>query len=353
MDVTLGFAAPLSGDQAIVGVPMAQCAELAVAIANDGARCPYRLSLRALDDRADPATALHVASRLCADDRVVGVVGHKNSGPSMAAAPTYDSAGMAQVTPSSTTPALSQRGWRTFFRVCAHDTLQGMVAARFALRTLGARRALIVHDQSDYGWPLAQAFTAAATALGIHVVRVDAVSVGATDFSSVVAGIHDLAPDLVYCALTEIEASALARQVRAAGAAVTMMATDGGPESKFLALGGTAAEGSYHTYAGAVLEGSRARAFMDEFERRFGQPVPSYGAEAFDAANVLISALERSGRPDRAAVAAAVAGTDLAGLTGRIRFEPNGERRDLNMTIWKVEDRACRLLGSAHDLAPA
>jgi ABC-type branched-subunit amino acid transport system substrate-binding protein len=51
-------------------------------------------------------------------------------------------------------------------------------------------------------------------------------------------------------------------------------------------------------------------------------------------------------------VAAAVAATDLDGVTGRIRFEPNGERRDLNMTVWRVEQGICRLLGSARELAP-
>jgi branched-chain amino acid transport system substrate-binding protein len=353
-DVRIGFAAPLTGDQAIVGVPMAQCAELAVALANEEGRSPYRLSLQAVDDQADPAASAGVARRLCADERVIGVVGHKNSGPSAAAAPVYHAARVAQVSPSSTNPTLSRRGWTTFFRVCAQDTLQGTVAARFAARTLGARRVLIVHDQTDYGWPLAQAFGAAAAGLGLTVVRVDAVQVGTTDFATTLAGIRSLGPDLVYCALTEIEASALARQARAGGATVTMLATDGGPESKFLALGGGAAEGSYHTYAGAVLEPSEpVRAFVDAFQARFGQPVPPYGGESYDAARVLIAALEQAGRPDREAVVAALRATDLAGVTGRVRFEPNGDRRDLEVTIWKVDRGACRLLGAARDLAPA
>jgi branched-chain amino acid transport system substrate-binding protein len=350
---TIGFAAPLTGAQAIVGVPMARCAELAVTLANEVGRIRHRVALLAVDDEADPATSAEVARRLCADPAVVGVVGHKNSGSSAAGAPIYHAAGVAQVSPSSTNPTLSQRGWTTFFRVCAHDALQGAVAARFAARGLGARRVLIVHDQTDYGWPLAQSFGAAAVSLGLRVAGVDAVHVGMTDFSSTIAGVRDLEPDLVYCALTEIEASALARQLRATGHTVAIMATDGGPESKFLALGGAAAEGSYHTYAGAVLDPSpRVRAFVDAFERRFGQPVPPYGAEAYDAADVLLSALERAGTPGRAALVEAVAATDLAGVTGRLRFDPNGERRDLDVTIWQVQQGACRLLGTARDLAP-
>jgi branched-chain amino acid transport system substrate-binding protein len=117
IDVKIGFAAPLSGDQAIVGAPMARCAELAVALANE-TRGRYRLSLQAVDDEADPGRAVEVARGFSADAAVIGVVGHKNSGPSVAAAPIYHAAGLAQVSPSSTTPALPRTGGGRSF-VCA------------------------------------------------------------------------------------------------------------------------------------------------------------------------------------------------------------------------------------------
>ncbi len=121
----IGFAAPLTGDQAIVGVPMRQCAELAVEEINARGSAPFRWKLVAEDDRADPKVAVDVARRFVDDPAVIGVVGHKNSGPSEAAAPIYAEAGLTQMTPSSTNPALSRKGYRTFFRLCAHDTRQG------------------------------------------------------------------------------------------------------------------------------------------------------------------------------------------------------------------------------------
>ena len=85
----IGFAAPLTGDQAIVGVPMRQCAELAVEEINARESAPFRWKLVAEDDRADPRVAVDVARRFVDDPAVIGVVGHKNSGPSEAAAPIY------------------------------------------------------------------------------------------------------------------------------------------------------------------------------------------------------------------------------------------------------------------------
>ncbi|MBI1881834.1 MAG: ABC transporter substrate-binding protein, partial [Chloroflexi bacterium] len=141
--IKIGFAAPFSGDQAIVGVPMRQCAELAVQQANERGDLPFDLALRAEDDRADPGQATAVAHRFVTDPVVVGVVGHKNSGPSAAAAPIYHAAGLVQITPSSTNPQLSRQGFYTFFRLCAHDAVQGQVAAQYAVRVLDARRVAV------------------------------------------------------------------------------------------------------------------------------------------------------------------------------------------------------------------
>ena len=62
--VKIGFAAPFSGDQAIVGVPMRRCAELAVEQANQRGNLPCQISLQGEDDRADPAEAEELADRV-------------------------------------------------------------------------------------------------------------------------------------------------------------------------------------------------------------------------------------------------------------------------------------------------
>jgi branched-chain amino acid transport system substrate-binding protein len=349
----IGFAAPFTGDQAIVGVPMRQCAELAIAQANERGDLPFTLILRAEDDRADPATAVTVARRFVTDPTVIGVVGHKNSGPSAAAAPIYNAAGLPQIAPSSTNPQLSRRGYRTFFRLCAHDAIQGMVAAQFAVRTLGARRIAVIHDRTDYGRPLAEVVQATIREEGAEVALFEGITERGQDFRETVARIQQASADLVYFALTEIEASILARQLREAGVTATLFGTDGSQESKFVPLAGPAAEGAYQTYAGTDPETTpSARPFVREYEARYG-PVPVYGAEVYDATNLLIAALRGVGVADRQRVLAEVAGTrDFAGATGRVNFDPNGDRCDPQISIWRVEGGEIRLLGVAGDLIP-
>lgn len=352
--VKIGFAAPFTGDQAIVGKPMAHCAELAINQANERGDLPFYLILQAEDDGAEPGQAERVARRFVADPAVIGVVGHKNSGPSAAAGPIYNAAGLAQMTPSSTNPRLSQQGFRTFFRLCAHDAIQGMVAAQYAVWVLGVKGFAIIHDQTDYGQPLAEVVRATARQEGAEVVLFEGIEVGQTDFSQTVNRIQHLSPDLVYFALTEIESSLLARQLKAAGVKVLLFGTDGSRVSQFLPLAGPAAEGVYQTYAGVDPDStSSAQTFGHDFNARYG-PVPVYGAEVYDATNLLIAALTRAGRPERQAVLQAIAAMDeFAGVTGPIRFEPNGDRHNPQVSIWRVEQGEMRLAGLARELIDA
>jgi branched-chain amino acid transport system substrate-binding protein len=351
--VKIGFAAPFSGDQAIVGIPMRRCAEMAIRQANERGNLPFSLSLLAKDDRADPAQAGIVARRFVADPAVMGVVGHKNSGPSAVAAPIYHAASLTQIVPSSTNPQLSRQGYRTFFRLCAHDAVQGRVAAEYAVRVLGVKRAAVIHDQTDYGQPLAEVVRAAVLQEGAAVALFEGISEGQTDFSPTIGRIREVSPDLVYFALTEIESSILARQLRAAGVQSFLFGTDGSRESQFLPLAGEAAEGVYQTYAGVDPESApAAQAFVRAFQAEYG-PVPVYGLEVYDATNLLVAALVQAGQPDRKSVLEAVAGmTDFTGVTGPIQFEPNGDRRDPQVSLWRVEQGQMRPLGLARDLIP-
>jgi branched-chain amino acid transport system substrate-binding protein len=351
--VKVGFAAPFSGDQAIVGVPMRQCAELAVDELNERNDFPFELILRAEDDGADPELATAVAERFVADQTVLAVVGHKNSGPSAAAAPVYSAAGLPQISPSSTNSQLSQQGYSTFFRLCAHDAVQGEVAAQYATRVLGARRVVIVHDQTDYGLPLAEVVRTAVEGEDAAVVLFEGITEGDTDFSKAVSRIQRLAPELIYFALTEIESSILAGQLRAAGLEALLFGTDGSRESQFLPLAGPAAEGVYQTYAGVdPVSAPAARSFVQHYEARYGA-VPVYGAEVYDAVNLTAEALRRAGQADRQALLYELAHIrDFEGATGRIEFEPNGDRREPQVSIWRVIQGDIQMIGLARDLIP-
>jgi branched-chain amino acid transport system substrate-binding protein len=341
----IAFLAPLTGDEAVVGVPMMQAVELAVEEANAASKLPFRVELLAMDDRAEPETARGLAKGLVQDSEVVGVVGHKNSGPSNAAGAVYASAGLAQITQSSTNSGLARQGWQTFFRVCADNDRQATTAARYALDVLSVHRVAVVHDNTAYGRPLAETFMSVAEGGGAKVVLVEPIQLSQKVFDETVGRLGDAKCDLIYFGLTEIESSFLIRGLRGAGVTTHCFGADGGRQSPFPQLAGQAAEGCYETYAGVDPQTSaQAQVFVRAFESHYGS-CPIFGPEAYDAACIFLEALRRVGVPDRSAVLAEIKALDgFVGATGTISFEPNGNRRDAGVTIWQVIDGQMTLL---------
>jgi branched-chain amino acid transport system substrate-binding protein len=328
----IGFAAPLSTPQAIVGVPMLRTVEMAVA---DARARGLDVEVRAVDDQEDEQVAARVAAELASDPTVIAVIGHKNSGPSGAAGPVYAAAGLTQITQCSTDNALSRAGWPTFFRLCADNERQAAVAAEFAFSRLPHAHAVAVHDGTDYGRPLVRAFASRLEALSGRAVQVLAMRVGQEDFAEIVESIRSQGPGIVDFGATEIESSKLMKALHAAGIKALVISSEGGPDNPLARLAGEAGEGSVHTYAGAdPLATPASRALVDRCQAEIGE-TPSYVVECYDAVSVIAAALGR-GATTRQEIRDAIAATDLDGLGGRIRFDAAGDRIDAPVSLWRV-----------------
>ncbi len=332
MRFLIGFAAPLTTPQSIVGLPMLRTVEMAVAEARERG---IDVEVKAVDDFEIEASAVQAAKELVADSRVIAVVGHKNSGPSKAAAPIYAEAGIAQVTQCSTDNALSRSGWRTFFRMCADNERQAEVGARFAHGRRPGGRVFAVHDGTDYGRPLIEAFALSLKDLGGGPVRVLAMHVGQVDFAGIVEEIRAGGADVVDLGATEIESGKLMRALSAAGLHPLVISSEGGPDNPIVRLAGPAGEGSVHLYAGSDPTATPAtRELVRRCRDAIGE-TPSYVVECYDAVSVIVAALE-SGASNRAEVRDAIAATDLEGYGGHIRFSAGGDRIDAPVSLWTI-----------------
>jgi branched-chain amino acid transport system substrate-binding protein len=328
----IGFAAPLTTPQAIVGMPMLRTVELAV---SDVRARGLDVEVRAVDDREDDQAAARVAADLVADPLVIAVIGHKNSSPSGAAGPIYAAAGLAQITQCSTDNALSRAGWPTFFRLCADNERQAAVAAEYAFSRLPSAHAVAVHDGTSYGRPLVHAFAARWRALSGRAVRILAMHVGQEDFTEIVDSIRSGAARVVGIGGTEIESSKLMKALHAAGVKALVISSEGGPDNPLARLSGPAGEGTVHTYAGAdPLATPASRKLVDRCRTEIGE-TPSYVVECYDAVSVIVAALE-GGATTRKEVRDAIASTDMEGLAGRIQFDAHGDRINAPVSLWQV-----------------
>ncbi len=156
--IKIGIAGPMTGDQAKMGMDFRNAVTLAVEEWNArGGVLGKKIELIIGDDQRDPKQAVSVANKFVTQ-RVKGVIGHFNSSCSIPASDVYNRANIPMITPASTNPQLTEKGYYGVFRVCGRDDQQGKMAADFVTSQLKVKRVAIIHDKTTYGQGLADEF---------------------------------------------------------------------------------------------------------------------------------------------------------------------------------------------------
>ena len=130
----------------------------------------YKVKVVALDDEADSDVAAGVAEQIkeAVDrgDRVIGVIGHPNSGQTAAAMDIYKDLAIIVITPTASEVALTQQGYRNFFRVNAANDLAGETGADYLVSKLGAQKVAVLLNDDPYGIDLGKLVAADLTHFG-------------------------------------------------------------------------------------------------------------------------------------------------------------------------------------------
>ena len=337
MVIKIGHVGPTSGQIAHLGKDNENGARLAVEEANakgimvDGKKVKFELL--AEDDAADGKQATQVAQKLM-DAKVVGVVGHLNSGTSIPASAIYNTAGVAQISPSATNPKLTNQGFKGVFRMVANDIAQGTAIGNYAVKGMGGKKIAIIDDKTAYGVGLADETEKAIKAAGGTVVIREALAnEKEQDFKGVLTKVKAKAPDIIMFGGMDAQAGPMVKQMKALGIKSKFISGDGAKSSELIKLAGDAGEGVYATEAGLPKEKMpQGQAFYDKFKAKFNADVQVYAPFTYDAANVLIAAIQKVGT-DPAKIIDAIKATSMDGVTGKIAFDEKGDIKDGAVTV--------------------
>ena len=341
--VKIGHAGPLTGAIAHLGKDNENGARLAVEEINKAGLTingqKVTLELVGEDDAGDPKTGTAVAQKLV-DAKVVGVVGHLNSGVSIPAAKIYSDAGIVQISPSSTNPAYTQQGFKTTYRVVATDAQQGPALANYASKSLKAKTVAIIDDATAYGKGLADEFEKTAKANGMTVVAREATNDKATDFKAILTKVKGKKPEVIMYGGMDATGGPLAKQARELGINAKIVGGDGMCTDKVAELSGPAVVNIICSEAGLALSKmAKGADFEKNYKARFNSPVQIYAPFTYDSVYVIVDAMKRANSTDKAAILGQMPTTNMNGLIGNIAFTDKGDMKEGIITLYNFPDK--------------
>jgi branched-chain amino acid transport system substrate-binding protein len=295
-EISVGHYASLSGSQATFGQSTDNGIRLAVeAVNQSGGLHGKKIRLITYDDRGDAKEAGTAVTRLINRDQVAAVLGEVASGLSLAGAPVCQEGGIPMVTPSSTAPEITAVGDR-IFRICFMNRFQAYACAKFAREQLQAQNVAILYDQKlPYSVGLADEFEKQFTAMKGNISTRQSYQEGDQDYSAQLTSIRGSKPDIVFVPGYYTDAANIAVQARKLGIRVPLVGGDGWDSAKLAEIGGDAIDGCYFcTHYFQQDPRPRVQEFLRDYRKQFGTAPDAMAALGFDAARILLAAIEKA-----------------------------------------------------------
>ena len=342
-EVLLYVVAPLSGWQANGGQTVVGGARtLAEQLNRQGGLLGYTIKVIALDDQADSDVAAEkakeIANAIKQGKKVIGVIGHLNSGQTLAAMQIYKDLPLVVITPTASEVSLTRQGYRNFFRVNATDAAQGPALARFIVEQLGGKRIVVVHADNEYGNGLRDQIVSAFKSLGVTPAAIVKIPEAQTTYAKFIASIKDAQPDVVFLAGYETEGMVLLPELRDAGITAKFVCSDGCFNSTYVDEAAPASEG---TYVGAITPDPKVVAdknWWSDYQKVEARNPDTYSVPGYAAAAVLAEGIKKANTFDAARVADAIRALDFNALIGRVRFDANGDLQEQRVYVFQVKE---------------
>src|SRR5690554_1441114 len=281
-EIRIGIAGPMTGPVAQYGDMQFSGARMAIERINAaGGVMGEQLVGVEVDDVCDPKQAVTVANRLV-NQGVQYVVGHLCSSSTQPASDIYEDEGILMITPASTSPEITQRGYQLVFRTIGLDSMQGPVAANY-IASKNPERVAVIHDKQQYGEGIATAVFFFKQKTAYEIALFEGVTAGDKDFSSLVTKIQQANVDFVYFGGYHPELGLILRQARQADMTAKFMGPEGVGNKDINTIAGDAAEGLLVTLPPSFDEKEENKELVAAFAEKGEDPsgpfvLPSYTA---------------------------------------------------------------------------
>lgn len=331
--INIGLNYELSGGVASYGQACVDGIEMAIEEINaaGGILDGKQINLVKVDNKSDAAEATSVATRLC-EEGVVAMLGPATSGLTKACTPVVTENGIPLVSTSATADDVTVKADGSvneyIFRICYNDSFQGTAMANYALKTLEAKKAIILKDNSsDYSLGLEKNFVPTFEAGGGEIVGGEFAFVAKeTDFNAILTKIKGIEADVIYLPAYYEEAGLIIKQARELGITLPILGADGYDSPTLLELAGEDALNAvfFSNHYSSQDTDPLVVKFQEDFNAKYGVAPNAFNALGYDLGYFIVNAIQNADSSDPEAIKDALASTvDFKGVTGILSVDEN------------------------------
>jgi len=350
-EIKIGGVLELSGGVATFGQSVLNAVNLAFEDQNKkGGVLGKQLTFVTADNKSEAGESTSAITKLITQDKVIAVIGAVTSSNTKAAVPVSADNKIPLITPTATNAEVtvnkdgSLNKW--VFRACFLDPFQGKVAANFVTNTLKLKKAAIFIDQKDdYSKGLAAEFKKVMESSGGTITDIENYVGGDKDFKSTLTRIKASNAEVVFVPGYYSEVGLIVKQARELGITVPIVGGDGWDSAKLPELAGAANLNDTYFVNHMWADDPATKPFVDAYKAKYNVEPDALAALGYDAAGMLIAAIEKAGSVDSSKIRDALENTTgFKGVTGVITVDPKTHNPVKSAVIIRMVDGKKTLL---------
>jgi branched-chain amino acid transport system substrate-binding protein len=334
-NIKIGVVIPLTGGAAAEGRELRAGAELAVEIANNNMPdirmdMAGRVGITSLggakielifkDHEGNPTLGADLAKKLILDDKVVGIMGSYHSAVTKTVSAVCEQYGIPMINDSSTSPALTDRGFKWFWRTTPHDVtftkdlfefLKGLTEGKVkgvpavAKEQIGTLASAC--EKTEWGSQVSQTIETFSQQYGFELKRSFLYAAKSADLSSEVRSLGAVKPDVMLFASYASDAILMMKTLKAERVSAKIIwGQDAGFEApEFRATLGDDIVGvlTRTVFAPRVAEVKEVAGQVNAlYKKNVGHDLSGASARAFTGLQAWVEILEKAGSTDPAAI---------------------------------------------------
>lgn len=252
------------------------------------------------DEECSEVGGNNAALKIVSDPKIIGVIGTTCSSAASEASKIISSSGLVMISGANSAPGLTSiagnRGylWQDgYYRVSSNDYYRGTVAAEYAYRILGVRKAATVDDGDYYTKGAVDIFSKEFERLGGEITVNTTLDKGDYNMAPYLKAIINSDPEFIYCPLFAREGTLLVKQLKTYKkfADIKIMGSSTMMVESFIKELGDLALGLLFT--GSVIpEGERIQYVKSQYIDRYDHTPTNTFSAGYDATNILLDSIE-------------------------------------------------------------